>query len=57
MATLWKRTGEAKRPAALFMKASEAIQRKGISKTAVAAAQLYRDHGIEGDAHAGPGHR
>ena len=32
-------------------------QRKGIPKTAVSTAQLRRDHGIEGDAHAGPGHR
>lgn len=32
-------------------------QRKGIPKTAVSAAQLRRNHGIEGDAHAGPGHR
>jgi molybdenum cofactor synthesis domain-containing protein len=32
-------------------------QRKGIPKTAVSTALLRRDHGIEGDAHAGPGHR
>jgi len=32
-------------------------QRKGIPKTVVSTAQLRRDHGIEGDAHAGPGHR
>jgi molybdopterin adenylyltransferase len=32
-------------------------QRKGIPKTAVSTAQLRCDHGIEGDAHAGPGHR
>jgi molybdopterin adenylyltransferase len=32
-------------------------QRKGVPKTAVATAQLRSDHGIEGDAHAGPGHR
>jgi molybdopterin adenylyltransferase len=31
--------------------------RKGMPKTAVSNAQLRRDHGIEGDAHAGPGHR
>jgi len=32
-------------------------QHKGTPKTAVPAAQLRRHHGIEGDAHAGPGHR
>ena len=30
---------------------------KGIQKTEVAQAQLVADHGIEGDAHAGPWHR
>jgi molybdopterin adenylyltransferase len=32
-------------------------QRKGIPKTAEASARLRKDHGLEGDAHAGPGHR
>ena len=32
-------------------------QHRGIPKTALSTAQLRRDHGIEGDAHAGPGHR
>jgi molybdopterin adenylyltransferase len=32
-------------------------QRKGIPKTAATAARLRRDHGLEGDAHAGAGHR
>lgn len=31
--------------------------RRGIPKTSVSSAQLRRNHGIEGDAHAGPGHR
>jgi MOSC domain-containing protein YiiM len=32
-------------------------ERKGIVKTATPRARLRRDHGIDGDAHAGPGHR
>jgi molybdopterin-guanine dinucleotide biosynthesis protein A/MOSC domain-containing protein YiiM len=32
-------------------------ERKGVSKTNVADAQLQRDHGLVGDAHAGPWHR
>jgi len=32
-------------------------QRRSTPKTAVDAVRLRRDHGIEGDAHAGPGHR
>jgi len=32
-------------------------QHKGIPKTSVSSAQIRRDHGIEGDAHAGPWHR
>jgi len=32
-------------------------QRKGTPKSAVSEARLRREHGIEGDAHAGPGHR
>lgn len=31
--------------------------RKGIPKSTVVAAQVVADHGLEGDAHAGPGHR
>lgn len=30
---------------------------KGETKTSVATAELHADHGILGDAHAGPGHR
>ena len=32
-------------------------ERKGVAKRAVERAALRADHGIEGDAHAGPGHR
>jgi MOSC domain-containing protein YiiM len=32
-------------------------EHKGIQKHAVASAMLRADHGLEGDAHAGPGHR
>jgi MOSC domain-containing protein YiiM len=31
--------------------------RKGMRKTPVAAVELREDHGVDGDAHAGPGHR
>lgn len=31
--------------------------RKGMRKTAVPAVELWEEHGIVGDAHAGPGHR
>ena len=32
-------------------------KKKGIRKTPVSSVQLIEDHGIEGDAHAGPWHR
>lgn len=32
-------------------------ERKGVPKSTVAAAQVVADHGLEGDAHAGAGHR
>ena len=32
-------------------------ERRGMPKTALHAARLRADHGIEGDAHSGPGHR
>jgi len=32
-------------------------ERRGMPKTALPAARLRADHGIEGDAHSGPGHR
>ena len=32
-------------------------ERRGIPKTRIADARLAKDHGLEGDAHAGAGHR
>lgn len=39
------------------IKAISVSKQKGIPKVNVAAAELRTDHGIVGDAHAGPGHR
>ncbi len=39
------------------VKAISISEHKGVSKTNVPGAQLQRDHGIIGDAHAGPWHR
>ncbi len=39
------------------IKAISISQRKGVPKTNVSQAELRRDHGLVGDAHAGPWHR